>query len=142
MMPNILSVHISSRWSKRLKVELSPSPMPPLGVVLDGGCKEMTGRLVSSIRQISNSAFGRHTVGLETVEMNKRVSCGSFSKCNQSMYSPEPLGNGSVLPGGLGQLLLNPESLLGRLWTHKIAYNHQSQLLCGIRASPALCPRV
>ena len=54
--------------SKRLEVELSSSPVPPLGVVLDGG------------------------VGLET----------------------EPLGDGSVLPGGLGQLLLNPESLLGR----------------------------
>lgn len=27
----------------------------------------------------------------------------------------EPLGNGSVLPGGLGKLLLDAESLLGRL---------------------------
>jgi hypothetical protein len=44
-----------------------------------------------------------------------RVRRCSSGTGRPSRDSPEPLGDGSVLPGGLGQLLLNPESLLGRL---------------------------
>jgi hypothetical protein len=84
-----------------------------LGVVLDGGCMR---QYVSISGRTSTKGLQQDILSvlrLYKAKMDESIvhTVHEIARCDL----PEPLGDGSVLPGSLSQLLLNPESLLGRL---------------------------